>query len=210
VLDVLKKSLKWNEGKQYEKEKVIHNIIFPMNSDSDHLSYDKHNLWVIDERLNFNEYLASDKPLNIRDERPDILIFDKAIAVREGDDFSNPITIFELKRPQREKYSDEDDPIVQIGDYVEQIRSGKYKIPQSGRPIKAMQNTPAYGFIVCDITEDIKKFCKRHQLTPSPDNEGYFGYHTGYNMYVQLISFDKLIKDAELRNKIFFKKLKIN
>ncbi len=210
VLDVLKSSLKWSKDKQYQKEKVIHNIIFPMNSDSDHLSYDKHNLWIIDERLNFNEYLASDKQINKKGERPDILIFDKAIAIREGDDFSNPITVFELKRPQREKYRGEDDPIVQIGKYVEQIRGGMFKSAETGRPIKATQNTPAYGFIVCDITEDIKEFCKRHQLTPSPDNQGYFGYHAGYRMYIQLISFDKLINDAELRNKIFFKKLKIN
>ncbi|MEN9328644.1 MAG: hypothetical protein RI947_1452, partial [Candidatus Parcubacteria bacterium] len=28
-------------------------------------------------------------------------------------------------------------------------------------------------------------------------------------IYLEVISFDKLIKDAELRNRIFFKKLKI-
>ena len=208
VLELLNKSLRWNKTKNYEKEKVIHNMIFPMNTDSDNITYDKHNLWILDERLSFHEYVASDKPLNGNDERPDLLIFDKSIVVREGNEFSNPLTIFEFKRPQREQYTDEEDPINQILKYVDKIRKGNFK-DIAGRNIKADNNTPAYGFLVCDLTDKIKEFCKRYSLTMSPDQEGYFGYQSGYNVYLEVISFDKLIKDAELRNKIFFKKLNI-
>lgn len=209
ILDVLEQSLKWNEDKKYEKEKIIHNLIFPMNNDSDHLSYDSHNLWILDERLSFTKYLASDKPLKSNEERPDLLIFDETVAVREGDELSNPITIFEFKRPQREKYEDDEDPIIQIGEYIEKIRKGDFKDIE-GRSIKATNNTPAYGFVICDITEKIHKFCKYHSLTKSPDEEGYFGFHTGFKIYIEVISFDKLIQDSKLRNKIFFKKLGIN
>ncbi len=208
VLDLLKKSLSWNQDKKYEKEKTVHNIVFPMNKDSDSLAYDKHNLWIIDERLNFNEYLASDKALNENDERPDLLLFDRAIAVREGEDLSNPISIFEFKRPQREDYADDEDPVLQMLNYVEKIRSGNFK-NIAGRNVKANNRTPAYGFLICDLTPKIKAFCKRYSLTMSPDEEGYFGYHASYDVYLQVISFDKLVKDAELRNKIFFKQLKI-
>lgn len=208
VLDLLEKSLTWNVSKKYEREKIIHNVIFPMNNDSDHLSYDAHNLWILDERLSFTEYISSDKALNTGDERPDLLIFNGPIVVREDNDPSNPITIFEFKRPQREDYSDDEDPINQMLKYVEKIRKGDFK-DIDGRFIKAGENTPAYAYLVCDLTSKIKEFCKKYSLTPSPDGEGYFGYQSGYKVYIEVISFDKLVKDAELRNKVFFKRLKI-
>jgi hypothetical protein len=208
VIDLLQKSLTWGEDKKYEKEKVIHNIIFPMNSDSDALPYDKHNLWVIDEGLAFSEYVSSDQSLKGNGKRPDILVYDHPIAVREGEDFSNPITIFELKRPQRADYGKDEDPVLQQLEYVSQIRGGNVK-NYKGRNVKASSSTPAYVFLVCDLTPRVKQICKQYSLAMSPDQEGYFGYSTGYDTYVQVISYDKLVNDAEQRNKIFFKKLNI-
>lgn len=211
ILDLLKKTLQWSADKKYEKEKNVHNLIFPMNADSDGVPYDKHNLWILDERLSFHEYLASDKNVfkTREDGRPDILIFDKPIAVREGEDKSNPITVFEFKRPQREDYGEGEDPILQMLTYIDKIRQGRTK-GIKGRTISANAHTPAYAFLVCDIHNDkITEFARRYSLTPSPDEEGYFGYQSGYGTYVQIICFDKLVKDAELRNKIFFEKLNI-
>ncbi len=211
ILDLLKKTLQWSADKKYEKEKNVHNLIFPMSADSDGVSYDKHNLWILDERLSFHEYLASDKNVfkTREDGRPDILIFDKPIAVREGEDKSNPITVFEFKRPQREDYGEGEDPILQMLTYIDKIRQGRTK-GVKGRTISANEHTPAYAFLVCDIHNDkIVEFARRYSLTPSPDEEGYFGYQSGYGTYVQVICFDKLVKDAELRNKIFFEKLSI-
>ena len=208
VLDLFRKGLTWNDERKYEKEKVIHDIIFPTSTDSDSTPYEKHNLWIIDERLSFHEYLASDKPLNSNDERPDILIFDKKISVRSGNELSNPIIVFEFKRPERSIYDENDDPIKQIGCYVEKIRQQKFKNPD-GRTISANENTPAYGFLICDLSPKIKEFCRDHSLTESPDQDGYFGFHSGYKMYIEVMNFNKLVGDAELRNKIFFKKLGI-
>lgn len=117
--------------------------------------------------------------------------------------------LFEFKRPQRDNYGNDEDPINQICEYVDRIRKGELK-DVDGRTIKANENTPAYGFLVCDITDDIKKICKKYSLMMSPDTDGYFGYLSGYSIYLQVISFDKLIKDAELRNRIFFNKLGIH
>lgn len=208
ILDLLKKGLKWDDSKVYEKEKVIHELIFPLNTDSDHLPYDKHNLWVIDERLSFHEYTSSDQRILRSGDRPDILTFDKPISVREGDDLGNPISVFEFKRPQRIEYDEDEDPLLQIMKYVDQIRKGQLR-NIDGRAINASEHTPAYGFLICDLTEKIRSFCRNHQLTETPDNQGYIGYHQGYRVYLEVISFDKLVRDAELRNKIFFKKLGI-
>jgi hypothetical protein len=82
-------------------------------------------------------------------------------------------------------------------------------MPEGFEPIKVNDNTPAYGYVVCTITDKIREFADKHQLTISPDNDGYFGFHRGYKMYVEIIDFTKLLKDATLRNKIFFKKLQL-
>ena len=42
-----------------------------------------------------------------------------------------------------------------------------------------------------------------------PDGQGYFKWISNINLYVEVISWQKLLKDAEMRNKIFFRKLGI-
>lgn len=42
---------------------------------------------------------------------------------------------------------------------------------------------------------------------PSIDGEGYFKTLPGGNGYVEIISYDKLVKDAGRRNRILFDKL---
>lgn len=209
ILDIFKKSLSWDEDKRYEKEKVIHDIIFPTHSDSDSIPYEKHNLWLIDEKLSFTEYVASDKPLNSKDERPDILVFDKKIVVRDGETPSNPIIIFELKKPQRNEYADNENPLKQMAEYVKKIRTGEFKNPV-GRNINATADTPAFAFLVCDLTKKIRDFCDEYSLVESPDKHGYFGFHPKFKIYFEVVAFDKLVNDSEMRNRIFFKKLGIH
>lgn len=69
------------------------------------------------------------------------------------------------------------------------------------------QSTPVYVYIVCDIVSQIREFAEQSNLTVSPDDEGYFGYVSSYNAYVEIMSFKKVIDDATMRNKIFFHKL---
>jgi hypothetical protein len=214
VLVLFEELLKRNSNGDAKLEKEIHNIIFPMTEDSESISYEDHNLWLLDERLVFSQFIASDKKISKKKDalgEPDLVIFDKKKSFRSGDnEFSNPLTIFEFKRPKRENYKQEDDPILQVGQYLEKIRAGKYELPDGLEKIKVNDSTPVYGYIVCDLAEKIQGFAKIHQLTPSADGEGYFGYHSGYKMYVELFSFKKLLRDASLRNRIFFTKLKIS
>ncbi|MBN2834477.1 MAG: sensor histidine kinase [Candidatus Delongbacteria bacterium] len=213
VLEAFIKLLKRRDDGKGELEKDVHNLIFPMGRDSENTEYHEHNLWLLDERLVFSEYVASDKKISTKKDalgEPDLVVFDKKQSFRNGDNnFSNPITIFEFKRPKRENYKEEDDPILQIGNYLDKIREGKYEMPEGLEQIKVNDNTPVYAYVICDLTSKIHGFAKKHQLTLSPDQEGYFGFHNGYKMYVEVISFKKLLSDATLRNKIFFKKLQI-
>ena len=90
------------------------------------------------------------------------------------------------------------------------ILDGKYEMPDGAEPVKVDKaHTPVYIYIVCDIVPKIKEFADEASLTVSPDEEGYFGYMPKFNAYVELKSYRKLVEDANMRNKIFFKKLGI-
>ena len=83
VLDFLEKLLGKDEDGKYAKEEAIHEIIFPLQETSDDIDFEKHNLWIVDERLVYHRYLASDIRLNKQSaspaivtssDRPDIII----------------------------------------------------------------------------------------------------------------------------------------
>lgn len=211
VLELLRKLLEIKDYGKYNKEKDIHDIIFPQKSDSESTDYIGHNLWILDEKLNFTEYISSDKKMDKeRGDRPDLLIFNKRIAYRSGNEASNPITIFEFKQPQRDdfigQYSEED-PIEQVIRYVRAIKEGKYKTPE-GRDIYVDENTPFYGYLICDLTAKVKDWLFGiKNFTLMPDGLGYFNWFSNIRLYMEVLAWDKILKDSEQRNKIFFKKL---
>ena len=213
ILDIFGKSLETDESGVYSVEGVVHDIIFPRKSDTERTAFDDHNLWIIDERLNFTEYVSSDIPLDGgNSERPDLLVFNKRVMFRGDNEASNPITIFEFKRPQRDDFanpSSQDDPVEQIVRYVNDIRDGKYKTPK-GRKIEVADNSPFYGFVVCDLTPKVEEWLERRkEFQPMPDRCGWFQWRRNINLYVEVISWDKVLKDAQMRNRIFFQKLGI-
>ena len=214
ILILFKKSLELGDDGKYSQESAVHNIIFPTKKDSLTTSYTNHNLWIIDEKLNFTEYVSSDKPLNGGvTERVDLLVFNKQMMFRGGDDAGNPITIFEFKKPQRDDFADKsskEDPVDQVIRYVNDIKEGKYKTP-TGRDISVADNTPFYGFVICDLTQKVKDWLfKNKDFKQMPDGKGWYRWYDNNNLYVEVISWDKVLRDAELRNKIFFDKLGIN
>jgi len=213
ILDIFGKSLEANESGGYSSEGVVHDIIFPRKGDSERTSFGDHNLWIVDERMNFTNYVASDVPLNGGNtERPDLLVYNKRVLFRGDNEASNPITIFEFKKPQRDDFvnpSSREDPVQQIVRYVNDIRAGKYKTPQ-GRQMLVAKNTPFYGYVVCDLTPKVETWLEYEKnFGPMPDRMGWFQWMGNINLYVEVISWDKVLKDAKMRNQIFFQKLGI-
>ena len=213
ILDIFSKSLEVDESGAYSSEGVVHDIIFPRKKDTETISFEDHNLWIMDERLNFTEYVSSDRTLDGKNtERPDLLVYNKRVMFRGDNEPSNPITIFEFKKPQRDDFanpSSREDPVQQIIRYVNDIRDGKYRTPK-GRNMRVADNTPFYGYVVCELTSKVVEWLKREKnFTPMPDQLGWFQWRGNINLYVEVISWDKVLKDAEMRNKIFFQKLGI-
>lgn len=213
ILDIFGKSLEVDEAGSYSSEGVVHDIIFPRRRDSDATTFHNHNLWIVDERLNFTTWVSSDIPLDGGNtERPDLLVYNKRVLFRGDNEASNPITIFEFKKPQRDDFvnpSSREDPVQQIVRYVNDIRDGKYKTP-GGRRMLVADNTPFYGYVVCDLTSKVEAWLEREKnFTPMPDRLGWFQWMGNINLYVEVISWDKVLKDAKMRNQIFFQKLGI-
>jgi hypothetical protein len=215
VIDILDKSLKANKDSgKHEQEKIVHDIVYPMHEDSDHIGTDNQNLWLLDERLNFTEFISSDKAFSDENkDRADLFIFHNQVALRAGDDKQNPITIVEFKRPGRDDFAavgNKDNPVDQIVRYTNAIRAGKYKTPGK-RPIHTDKNTQFYGYVVVDFTERVTRWLQDEEdFTPMPDGLGYFKWKSNISLYVEVISWDKLLKDAKLRNSIFSQKLGLN
>lgn len=213
VLDIFSKSLELDAEGKYKSEGEVHDIIMRRRKDSDDLDYDDHNLWILDERLNFTSYVSSDKPIGKSNgDRTDVTVYNRRVAFRGENEASNPITIFEFKKPQRDKFADpssKEDPIQQIVRYVNQIREGRFKTP-TGRDILVNTTTPFYGYVVCDLTPKVKKWLEfEQQFTPMPDGLGWFRWFGNISLYMEVISWTKLLRDAEMRNKVFFHKLGI-
>ena len=213
VLDLFDNLRRRTEEGKAHLECEVHNLIFPMVNNDRNVEYNNHNLWLLDERLVFSQYIASDKVIShVEHDEPDLAVFFKErMFYRNGENvLTSPVSIFEFKRPKRTNYPDDENPIAQACRYARKILDGKYEMPDGIEQVKVSKtNTPVYLYIVCDIVPKIRDFATLANLTVSPDDEGYFGFMPGYNAYVEVMSFKKLVDDARMRNKIFFKKLGI-
>lgn len=216
VLDILDNNLTYSnyEDQIYEYEKNIHQIIFPMKTTSDNIDYESHNLWIIDEKLAYHYYLASDQAFaampvieSTSDEKPDIIIFDSPFAFTDEDrqPFRN-ISIIEFKRPGRNDYGDKDNPIQQVIEYMDDIIAGKVKT-KDGRYIEESNNLRFFCYIICDLSDKIKRLAKQRNMQQSPDGIGYYQFLDNYKAYMEIIPYSKLIQDSKQRNKILFDKL---
>lgn len=223
ILDVLEQRLKLRDDEKYPLEEEIHELIFPLKRTSDDpYAWGHQNLWLVDERLAYHLWLASDKPLSSQEtidsdsnERPDFLIMNRPGAFTSDPDAHNRLSsviIVELKRPGRtSKGADKKNPIEQMLDYVSEIQTNTVN-DSEGRPILVGENTAFYAYLVCDIKagSDYEKMASRHSLIPTPDGMGYFCYNPALKTYIEIITFDKLVRDARQRNLVLFKNLGIH
>ena len=219
IIDLLEKHIEQLDDSKYAREDLIHQLIMPMRKDSNQTPLDACNLWLIDERLAFHDYLASDKPLNAMPitgddsgKEPDLCalnICDNPILV--SDKKALPlasITVVEIKRPMRNdaREGEEKDPIEQALNYLDRIRTGQAKTA-SGRLIPNSQDIPGFCYVVCDLTPSVIQRCRIFDLTPTHDYMGYFGYSKSYGAFIEVISYNRLVQAAKERNRAFFDQL---
>ena len=212
ILDVFDKFLDIQHDQKYKKEETLHNIIFPMGEESDTIPYNHHNLWLIDERLTFHTYIASDKKISSYKtlksaslKEPDLSIFDTRWVYTPDDQFSS-LVIFEFKRPGKSLGVDIDQQII---NYFKVIMDGK-TTTYRGRDIEIEKTTPKFGYIICKISKEISKELrewKGYKFTP---NKTLFKYWGEINLCIEIMTFEQILRFAKERHKIFFKMLGID
>jgi hypothetical protein len=219
ILDLLEKAVRADESGKYAREDVIHTLIMPMRMTSDDAGAAASNLWVIDERLAFHNYLASDKPIksmpiteSLSPLEPDVLalqVHDGPMLVSEEERLPlASIVVVEIKRPMRNDAGPgpEKDPLTQALRYLDQVRRGKVTTSM-GRPIPQSDQIPGFCYVIADLTDTVQERCKQAGLRITPDGLGYFGYNDNYKAYIEVISFDRLLNMAHQRNRAFFEQL---
>lgn len=215
ILELLEKALSRDAttGK-YPLEEAVHSLVFPMRATSDEVPFEQQNLWILDERLAYHSFLASDKELKSADpvdssskRRPDILIFDRPLVFSDSNQPLASAVIVEFKRPDRTDYRD--DPIEQVFDVVRDLRASKLKDTRGRLVRPANEKIPAYCYIVADLTEELERKVQNASGFRTPDNMGYYGFNSHLFAYFEVISYTKLLGDANKRNRVLFEKLGI-
>ncbi|MES2709327.1 MAG: ATP-binding protein [Verrucomicrobiota bacterium] len=220
IIDLLEIAIKRDATGNYQREDLIHGMIMPMKCTSNDIFAHQSNLWLIDERLAFHDFLASDKTLKSMPitgdkstKEPDLCIlnvYDNPILV--SDSQSPPlasITIVEIKRPMRNDAGpgDVDDPVEQAINYLDKIRQGQ-ATTANGRPIPESASIPGFCYIIADLTPRLKDRCKKHHdMQVTHDKMGFFKYNQNVHSYIEVISFDRLVQSAKERNRSFFAQL---
>lgn len=214
ILEIFDRIISQKLDGKFERESAVHNLIFPQRKTSGEVGYKDHNLWLIDERLSYHYYLASDKSLKSHEvggsdslERPDLVVYNQPNAFVEGEVPFSSVVVIEFKKPGRDDNDKGNrDPIQQMFDYIEEIKAGKRR-SADGQQFAVPANIPFFAYLICDLTDDIHKIAKGKTLKPSSDGLGYFGYNDNYSTYVEVISYKKITVDARKRNRAFFDKL---
>lgn len=210
VLSILLRAVQLKPEGGFEKEKVVHSLLFPRFQDSDGASiYDGHNLWILDEGLTFEGYVASDLPLKDHkllvcnsDERPDIAVYGLNFGINVPSQPFDHITIVELKRPGVKL--GKRNPIQQIYDYIDDIRAGKVR-DIDGLELKVTASTRYFGIVLCDaINEAVEKAAERENLLREADGMGWHGSNGAYNLYLRVVPFRSLYEQAFRRHQKFF------
>jgi hypothetical protein len=217
LLDLLQKRTEIYE-QHYALEEAVHKLIFPMRTTSDDVSYEDQNLWMIDERLSYHYYLASDKPLctmppaeSTSRKEPDIIVFNRPIALNDRPESERleSVVIVEFKKPGESSVEGQKNPVLQIQEYIELILEGRAN-NRKGVPLMATQSTYFFCYVICKLDPLLKTVLRRLTMKETPDGRGMFGFFPDpHRAYIEVISYEKMIDDAKKRNRILFDKLQL-
>jgi len=184
-----------------------------MRIDSARLEIKDHQLWLLDDRLAFFSYFASDKSLKTYLDdpsltRPDIVFFFDTCLAWQEQDAGNTVVLVEFKRPNRDDYDGEENPLRQLIGYIKKFKSSSSLTDSKGRTFSPkLQNAAFHCYIVADITDSLRRAFEGYAFHETPDGNGLVGYTRTPDAFVEVISYAKLLSDAKMRNAVFFQKL---
>ena len=213
VMDVLIRRIRErpNGDPTFHLENTLHQFICPMRlrgEDPDVVEQSDHDLWVIDERLTFTKYFASDVPFSQLlagqqpATRPDLLIFDRLHGLgSEGEDPLKRVMLVEFKQPGRTEYSERYSPMNQISEYITRLQSGEIFDFRNAR-VRIADDCIFYCYVIADIVGKLEIHTNGWRTTAN--GRGRLQDLGGkFRGYVEVIEWADLIGDARLRNHAF-------
>lgn len=222
---------------KHQAESDVHEVICPLGVTSDVLDYKDHNLWLIDDRLAYYSYIASDRPIKTiasdaheptqetiekrealkaikaysEAGEPDLAIFQYPMLFRRVGT-PDPVVIVEFKSPTKLTYSGApvDNPFLQIRKYIESLQAKSCYDADGDRITDITDSTPFHCFLVAEPSEQLFALLRGHGVhRKTPDGQGRFGYLDDLNAYFEFIPYEQVIRNAALRNEAFFDYLKL-
>lgn len=214
ILKLFRKYLEWRDEGNYMLEEDLHNIIFTMGADSENTPYEYHNLWLLDERLTFHSFTASDKQLRVNkklssesQKEPDLFVYDIPCAYSDNPDKVNSLVLFEFKRPGRDMETSKDKKLdSQLEEYFFELSKSKAK-NSKGRFVNIQKETPKFGYIVCELHKDLIDYNIEWNGFKKTPHKTLYKVNPELNLYFEVIDYSHLVDFAEKRHEVFFKAL---
>lgn len=224
IIKLFEKMLEMKDDGKYELESMIHNLIFPMGLTNESVSYQYHNLWLLDDRFSTFRFIASDRSITslsqIRSSKePDIVMFDDdRLLVNNAMSFGDKdkgdigtMVIFEFKRPgdtahQKKKSDNRWEFSDLVGPYFDSFLFGKEKDKKNWKKqvVRVTKETPKFGFVIMDeMSKDLVEFNTTHGWRKTPFGS-FYKMNPDMNLHIEAMDFHTLLRNAEERNKPFF------
>ncbi len=223
MLEVLKRAVEMtltcqaNGSGRNENEKILHNVFFPMGTDSTENA--DHDIWILNEEYHYFEYISSDKSLASIPWRDEDKIFSPDIDASLEELFKKNNAEHRLKRPDIAIFNQEGAAIiiefkapgVALQDHIPDIvQYARLLAAKSGGKIKKF-----YGYLIGDCLDETR-------LPPEferfPSGLGYFntsrvkdlssGAQYG-ELYTEVLFYSQFIDRAEKRLKIYKEKINL-
>lgn len=224
IIDLFEKMLDARENGKYQLESMIHNLIFPMGLTNRQISYQYHNLWLLDDRLSSFKFIASDKSITSftqisSSQEPDlIMINDEENLINNRISFGDKdageigtMVIFEFKRPgdtahQKNRSDFRWEFSELVTKYYDDFLYGKEKQKKNyrGNVVTVTRDTPKFGYVIMDeMPSNLIDYNKDKGWRRSPYCS-YYKINPDLNMHIEAITFQNLLKNAKERNNPFF------
>lgn len=223
ILRIFSRMLDQREDGKYQLESIVHNLIFPMGLTNREITYQYHNLWLLDDRFSTFRFIGSDKSITSMSQiksskEPDLLLTNPQAIINNPVCYGSQdagevgtMVIFEFKRPgdtahQKKKtdfrwqFSD----LVEI--YFEEFLFGAEKDKKNyrGQKITITPDTPKYGFIIMDeMPSQLIEYNKLKGWRKTPFGS-YYKINPDLNLHIEAMDFQCLLKNAQERNNPFF------
>ena len=214
VLDQLIRRIRERDDRSddHHLEETVHNFICPMRlrgDDPTRVEESDHDLWIVDERLTFARYFASDVPFSqmmrndgASDDRADLLIWDHLHGLGfEDGELLKRVILIEFKRPGRTSYDERYSPMNQVSRYLDRLKKGEIE-GIDRLPVRVADDCIFYCYVVADIRGDLDIHTSTWKTTA--DGRGRWTEIGGkYRGTLEVIEWRDLVSDARARNSAF-------